>query len=167
MQRRALIEWCRLFARPGQWQSIRSYRIWCRTAPGGELEVAIHAARILGSWRSGTGLGTHRRLAELAEAYGVGQRGRTSRSRVIVLSREFVAEVLAGPCDERVTMTVTHLYAEAPMGRHRHRHTLRHTRRARYRRLIHPSGTLLRWWDWTAGQRRFAAPLASWQARRC
>ena len=39
-ERRSLINWCRRFAKIGPWQSVRSYRCWCREQMAGAVEKA-------------------------------------------------------------------------------------------------------------------------------
>jgi hypothetical protein len=101
VQRRSLIEWCRLFAKHGPWQSIRSLELWCRLDNQGHLQVAMHQ-RLFGQIHRGHGApSTHRRFVDLCQLYGVGVAGRTSRSRFVELSSEFIADLNGSPCDGR------------------------------------------------------------------
>ena len=105
IQRRSLIDWCRLFAKPGRWQSIRSLSLWCRLDKTDHLQVAIHH-RLFGQIRRGNlAPSTHRRFVQLCELYSVGKAGRTSRARFVELSPEFIADLLDTPqcygsCDD-------------------------------------------------------------------
>ena len=99
VQRRSLIDWCRLFAKPGAWKSVRSLALWCRLDENGQLQVAMHH-RLFGQIRRGNlAPETHRRFVELCERYEVGVAGRTSRSRFVELTPEFLADLNATPCD--------------------------------------------------------------------
>jgi hypothetical protein len=101
MESRTLIDWCQRFAKPGRWQHVRSLRLWCRLV-NNQIEVAFHCL-LFGQVRQGSlAPPNHGELGHLAEMYGVGFRGgHTSRSRFVELSPEFIAELLAGPCDGR------------------------------------------------------------------
>lgn len=97
--RRSLIDWCRLFAKPGPWQSIRSLKLWCRLDDDGRLEVVLHQG-LFGQIRRGNlGPSTHRRFVQLCELYGVGTAGKTSRSRFVILAPEFLADLIETPSD--------------------------------------------------------------------
>jgi hypothetical protein len=101
VQRRSLIDWCRLFAKPGPWQSVRSLALWCRLDEAGKLQVAIHQ-RLFGQIRRGNlGPSTHRRFAQMCQLYGVGIGGRTSNARFVELADAFVVDLIETPCDGR------------------------------------------------------------------
>jgi hypothetical protein len=99
VERRSLIEWCKIFAKPGNWQSVRSLKLWCRLDDKHRLQVAIHQ-RLFGQIRRPMPH-THRKFAALCESYGVGTAGRTSRSVFVELTGDFIADLLTGPCDGR------------------------------------------------------------------
>jgi DnaB-like helicase N terminal domain len=100
VQRRSLIDWCKLFARAGPWRSVRSLAIWCRLDGDGRVAIAIHQ-RLAGQVGRGHLLPyTHRRLVQLAEMYGVGSGRRTSSARILELTPEYIAEQLAQPGEE-------------------------------------------------------------------
>src|SRR5262249_10256868 len=77
-QRRSLVGWGWRFAPSGRWQSVRSYRCWCRLDEyaGGEIRLRVAIRHELFSQ-----LGTDRRLVEMgaktfarqAARYGVGR----------------------------------------------------------------------------------------------
>jgi Primase C terminal 2 (PriCT-2) len=101
IQRRSLIDWCRLFAKPGPWQSVRSLALWVRLNEENQLEVAMHQ-HLFGQIRRGNHApSTHRQFVQLAELYGIGAAGRTSRARFVELTREFLADLMSTPCDGR------------------------------------------------------------------
>jgi hypothetical protein len=102
-QRRTLIEWCRLFAKPGKWADVRGYLCWCRKAPSGELQLAIRRelfAQLQGSASLAALSAT--KLTQLMERYQVGEGGDDNRvkgARTIVLTDDFLAYVQARPLD--------------------------------------------------------------------
>jgi hypothetical protein len=99
VQRRSLIEWCHLFAKPGPWKGVRSLSLWCCLDDKGQLRVAVHQ-RLFGQIRRGNlGPSTHRGFAQLCELYGAGSAGRTSRARFVELSPEFLRDLIETPCD--------------------------------------------------------------------
>jgi hypothetical protein len=104
-QRRSLIDWCSRFAKPGDWQSIRSYRCWCRLdeREGGEVELRVAVRHELFSQ-----LGADRRLVEMgakrfarqAAKYGVGRAEEAERPhghRAVTLHAEFLAGLTTTP----------------------------------------------------------------------
>jgi hypothetical protein len=101
---RSILDWCRLFAKPGGWAKVRSYYVWCRLERPGtdrdaDLRVAIRP-ELLGQLglRDLEGLGQDR-LADLAERYGVGCRCRAGRGgqRAIELDPEWLRGLLEAP----------------------------------------------------------------------
>jgi hypothetical protein len=97
VQRRSLLDWCRLFAKPGPWQSVRSLSIWCRRGDDGDVQIALHQ-RLFGQIRRPMPH-SHRKFAALCESYGIGVAGRTSRSAFVELAQAFLTDLQAGPCD--------------------------------------------------------------------
>jgi hypothetical protein len=99
-ERRSLIQWCRLWAKPGTWQQVRAALLWCRKDDEERLCVALRAG-LFGVYgpRSLAEL-TQCRFARLAEQYGVGQAQRACGQRVVVLTPDFVAELLVAPLEE-------------------------------------------------------------------
>jgi hypothetical protein len=102
-ENRSLIDWCRLWAKPGGWAQVRSYLLWCRleaTEEGARLRVALRPE--LFRQVGGTDLAglTQRRFAKLAEMYnvGLGQECRPGgRTRAVELTEEFLADLLDRP----------------------------------------------------------------------
>jgi hypothetical protein len=99
-ERRSLLSWCSLFAKPGAWRSVRSLSLWCKRSPAGHLQVAIHQ-RLFGQInRRHLIPNSHRKFVELCELYGLGVSGRTSKSAFVELSPEFLADLASVPCEE-------------------------------------------------------------------
>jgi hypothetical protein len=100
---RSLIDWCRLWAKPGGWAQVRSYLLWCRkeaTEEGAQLRVALRPELFRQVGGADLGSLTQRRFAKLAEMYnvGLGQECRPGgRTRAVELTEEFVAELLDRP----------------------------------------------------------------------
>jgi hypothetical protein len=99
---RSVIDWCQKLAKPGQWESIRSYRVWCRRTAEGEgdkLAVAIRAELAGQVGDAALKDMPHRQLATLAVKYGVAVAGecRPGGNRAIELTPEFIAALLAKP----------------------------------------------------------------------
>jgi hypothetical protein len=101
-QSRALIDWCRWYARSERWARVRSHRAWGALAPGDglaatRLRVAIRAEVLTQIGAADLAHLGQRRLAQLCELYGVGQRVRVSHggTHAVELDPEWVAELLA------------------------------------------------------------------------
>jgi hypothetical protein len=96
-QRRTLLQWCSLWAKPVAWGQVRGALLWCRKDGEGRLWVAVRV-ELFGQFgpRELAGL-TQRKFADLCELYGVGEAQRACHNRVVVLSQEFLASLLAGP----------------------------------------------------------------------
>jgi hypothetical protein len=107
-ERRSLIDWAARWAKPGPWKRVRSKLLWCkRDAEGGPPRVAVRVELFGRVRRAGLSEMTHRTFAALCLLYGVGRveddQGEGQRAggqRVVVLTPEFVAEVLRGPGGE-------------------------------------------------------------------
>jgi NrS-1 polymerase HBD domain len=108
-ERRTLIEWCRKFAKPGPWKSIRSKQCWCKEVPTeveGEfvLTVAIRHelfAQLKADRRLST-MGA-KKFTRRAARYGVGRSTEYDRpqgKRAIVLDHDFLGDLTAGLPDE-------------------------------------------------------------------
>jgi hypothetical protein len=101
IEHRSLIDWCVLFAKPGRWESVRSYKLWTRRPAEGEYpEVALNVG-LFGQVPSG-GLAKlkPKQFARQAGLYGVGAAGDDCRpcgARAVRLDPAFVAELLARP----------------------------------------------------------------------
>jgi hypothetical protein len=99
-QRRTLLQWCQLWAKPGGWQQVRSALLWCRKEANGQLSVALRSG-LFGQFGprplaelSQTG------FARLAEQYRVGRAQRACGQRVVVLTADFLAELQVIPSEE-------------------------------------------------------------------
>jgi hypothetical protein len=103
IERRSLLDWCKLFAKPGKWEQIRSLQLWCRKDQEDKLQIALRLELF------SSGQAHHRDLAglkqygfgQLCERYGVGvvngDQGRIDGKRVVVLTRSFIDGLLAIP----------------------------------------------------------------------
>jgi len=102
-ERRSLVSWCRAFARPDAWGSIRSYRLWSRmkTNPGGmpQLQIALRV-ELLGQLRMGgstLGKMSSTKFARLARMYGVAideDNTKVLGQRAIILTDAFINDML-------------------------------------------------------------------------
>lgn len=108
VQRRTLLNWCDLWAKPGQWQGIRGMALWARRDKAGSLRIALH--KNLFAQRSRSIDMTQKRFVQLAENYGVGRRTdeRPGGSRAIELAPEFLAELMASPQIDGLTENSSH-----------------------------------------------------------
>jgi hypothetical protein len=98
IQRRSLIQWCQLFAKPGRWQAIRSFQLWCRKTDDGTLAVALRKDLFLqvsaGSQLAHLGEKT---FSTLCGKYGVGESIRAGGDRAVALTTKFIDDLLAQP----------------------------------------------------------------------
>jgi hypothetical protein len=99
IQRRSLIHWAQLFAKPGPWKPIRSLALWCRIGEDGGLCVAIHQRLFAQMRRGSLAAYTHRRFVQLAEMYGVGVASRTATTRFVELTSQFLSGLISAPDD--------------------------------------------------------------------
>jgi hypothetical protein len=100
VERRSLIDWCRLLAKPMGWGDIRGHLIWCKRGPDGAPLVALRP-EVFGQIGGDPDLArmTFRKFAQLAALYDVGERVRMdgNTARAVELKPSFVADLLAGP----------------------------------------------------------------------
>lgn len=101
VQRRSLIDWCRQFAKPGNWKSIRSLSLWVKLDEDNQLQIALHQRLFSQIRRGHLAPPTHRQFADLCELYSVGKRGGTSTSKWVELTPEFLADLTSHPGDGR------------------------------------------------------------------
>src|SRR5262249_54321519 len=104
-----IIDWCGRFAKPGGWQSIRGYRIWCKKDRDGNLHVAFRA-ELLGQLHCpGWGTIDQDKLSHLCRLYAVGTPCKVAggNARAIELTPEFLQDLLDRPLDEPETDTRT------------------------------------------------------------
>src|SRR5262249_33684851 len=85
IQRRTLLSWCAMLAKPMKWGQVRSLALWCRRSANGQLEVAINQRLFAQVHRSSLAPYSHRRFAKLCQQYGIGQAGRTGQARFVEL----------------------------------------------------------------------------------
>ena len=92
IQRRTLLNWCRLFAKNGAWRDVRGYQVWCRKDSEGRLQVALRKG-LFGQVQGCADLErlTATKFTRLCEVYAVGEGERVKGSRAVVLSAEFLA----------------------------------------------------------------------------
>jgi hypothetical protein len=100
VQRRPLIEWCNLFAKPGRWQSVRPHvnSVWCRRDDAGLLQVAVRKD-LFGQIPGCADIArlSQNAFSSLCEKYQVGTAGRAGGERAVELSRGFIAEMFLRP----------------------------------------------------------------------
>jgi hypothetical protein len=102
VQRRSLINWCQVFAKPGRWQGVRSYQLWTRLdQEAGPLRVALRTG-LFSQVQGCAQLArlTQNRFTRLCEKYGVGTKDRVQGQRAVVLCDDYVQDVLATPQDD-------------------------------------------------------------------
>jgi hypothetical protein len=109
-ERRPLWDWCRLFAKKGNWKSIRGLCLWTRRDEADRLRIAMHVT-LFGQIKLANDYG-QRRFGSLCETYEVGMPlvGRAGGSRAVELAPGFIAELLAEPTVDEMTDTT----AQAP-----------------------------------------------------
>jgi hypothetical protein len=99
-ERRSLIGWAALFAKAGPWKPVRSYLLWCRNEPAAEkdpLRVAVRSGLFSQVGMRDLGEMVQRQFGDLCELYGVGAAQRACGQRVVVLSTDFLADLLTTP----------------------------------------------------------------------
>jgi putative DNA primase/helicase len=113
VQRRPILEWAGMFAKPGRWEGVRGYRIWSRKEVD-RIRIAIRtelfgqlSARVL----AGT---TQAKLTSLCVLYGLGAGCHVQGGdlRATELTADFLSDLAAGPEDRRTDGEETH----APAG---------------------------------------------------
>jgi hypothetical protein len=98
-ENRSVIDWCDLWAKPGNWSRPRSLQVWLRRDADRRLAIAFRIeffGQIPGCPLTRYG---QRRFADLARQYGVAKGGecRPGGGRALELTPEFIAELLDGP----------------------------------------------------------------------
>jgi hypothetical protein len=96
VQRRSLLDWCRVWAKAGSWQSVRSLPVWTRLDADGHLCVALRL-ELFGVLGKPEPTGTKTKFARLAELYDVGSAERVARARAIELSADFIKDLTEQP----------------------------------------------------------------------
>jgi hypothetical protein len=97
IQRRTLIDWCQIWGKPGNWQSVRGLSLWTRKDEAGRLCIALNKRLFAQIGKHDLARMTQNSFGGLAEMYEVGTRQRACGSRAVELSHRFVAELLALP----------------------------------------------------------------------
>jgi hypothetical protein len=98
IQRRSLISWCALWAKPGPWAHARSLLLWMRRE-GDVLRVAVRAELFAQVHVPDLSQLGQRKFAALCERYSVGTGGGACRPcgrNAVELDGEFIAGLLAG-----------------------------------------------------------------------
>jgi hypothetical protein len=90
-QRRSVLHWARLWAKPGPWRQIRSYAIWCKLDEQGRVRVALTTtffdqvgARELAQFKQ-------KKFNQLAILYGLAEKvddNRVQGGRATILTAE-------------------------------------------------------------------------------
>jgi hypothetical protein len=105
-QRRSVIGWCEMFAKPGRWQQLRSFHVWFRCVSPSDSDVFLDLALKHSAFGQ---LGADKQLrtmtadtfARRAKRYGVGETSRDVRpggQRCVILDRTFIDGLLdSGP----------------------------------------------------------------------
>ncbi len=101
VERRSLLHWCQLWAKPGPWRQVRSFSCWiCSEGPppAGRLRIAIRC-ELFDQLHRGDPLSAigAPKFTRLCGMYDVGGPLKAGGERAVELSAEFLAELLAGP----------------------------------------------------------------------
>jgi hypothetical protein len=111
VERRTLIDWCRVFARPGPWRAIRGKKCWCKVVEiaGGELVLKVAVRQeLFAQMRSDPLLikMTPSTFTRRAQRYGLGTSEREDRPHgytAVVLADDVVAELTGNPTTEEIS----------------------------------------------------------------
>jgi hypothetical protein len=99
-ERYTLLQWCRLWAKPGAWAPVRAALLWCRLDKGRRLRIALRS-ELFGQYGPPELADMpHKQFAKLAELYTVGLGGDSARpggKRAVDLNPDFIAELQEGP----------------------------------------------------------------------
>ncbi len=99
VERRSMLQWCQLFAKPGNWETVRSYRIWtCLDSKTGQFRIALRR-ELFAQLGSPALAKLGKKFALLCERYGVGKamEERPCGERAIELFPEFIQDHLSLP----------------------------------------------------------------------
>lgn len=101
-ERRAVVEWAALFARPGKWGDVRSLCLWSRQDEGGPLRVALRPELFSQIHAHELARFESKRLTELCVRYGLATpiKVKGGDVRAVELTAEFVFELVARGCPE-------------------------------------------------------------------
>jgi hypothetical protein len=95
--RRSLIDWCAAFAKPGGWQSIRSYLIWVAGGAAGSMRIALRVGLFGQVGPRDLAECSQYKFGQLCEMYAVGAAQRACGQRVVELTPEFIASLRVRP----------------------------------------------------------------------
>jgi hypothetical protein len=95
-QRRTLLQWCELWAKPGPWQQVRAALLWCRRE-GVQLCIALRAELFAQYGPRELAALSQCAIARRAERYGVGTSVKACGQRVIELTSDFIADLRITP----------------------------------------------------------------------
>jgi hypothetical protein len=99
-ERYTLLQWCRLWAKPGAWQPVRAALLWCRLDEAGRLRIALRSELFGQYGPKELADMPHKQFARLAEMYTVGLGGddvRPGGKRAVELTVGFISELEEGP----------------------------------------------------------------------
>jgi hypothetical protein len=98
-EHRSVIDWCRHFARPGNWSGVRSLLAWTRLDGAGLLRVAVRVELFTELRVAPLARMKQRKFAALAQRYGVGSDAecRPGGSRALELTPGFIQGLLDRP----------------------------------------------------------------------
>ncbi len=106
IERRSLLDWCWQWAKPGRWESVRSYMLWTRREPTAGfahvLKIALRVELFNQIGRADLAKLTQNKFDRLAAQYGVGEpreNAKVNGTRCTILTTEFVEGLLARPGD--------------------------------------------------------------------
>jgi hypothetical protein len=106
VERRALIDWCVRWAKPGRWECIRGHQLWVRREPVGEsdrLAVALRVELFHQLHFKPFASFTQNKFGRLATLYGVGEdraNPKVNGVRCTILTPEFIHELLVVPAPD-------------------------------------------------------------------
>jgi hypothetical protein len=108
VERRSIIAWCDLLAKPGNWAQLGSLLVWMRRDVAGSLHVAVRAELFAQTHVNELARLTQRKFAALAERYGVGSKGpecRPGGQWAVELGPNFLQELLPEAQTPRADVT--------------------------------------------------------------
>jgi hypothetical protein len=110
VQRRPLLEWAKMFAKVGAWQSVRGYRLWSRVdGDPPTVRVALRVELFSQAHIPELARLTQRRFSDLCLLYGVGDPCKVSGgdSRAVELDGSFLRGLMAEPIVEAAAKETT------------------------------------------------------------
>ncbi|HYT92751.1 MAG TPA: hypothetical protein VEL76_28805, partial [Gemmataceae bacterium] len=107
VERRPLIEWARMFAKPGRWGDVRGYRLWARLdgnpADGVVLRVALRVELFAQAHAADLKRLSQPHFTALAQTYGIGKPVKVKGGdlRAVELDPDYLADLLDSPAEEK------------------------------------------------------------------